>query len=864
MKQATTDVQSQRKHWWRKLLWAAPVGIGLLLLVVYFVVASNTFFKGFLLPKINASLHAEVTVNDGALRPFSGLVLNELKVQPHGQEPLLTARKVSVRYRWWSLLRGELALEEITVESPIVRYLRKADGTSNLDPLWPGAAAPPPGVPPSSKPSSPAAPPRVDLRKLSITNGLVVLNLIETNGHRLTVEVTDLDLKLHDVRNGHDARLALAAGLLVNRSLGTNVSRLSATNTAQFGIRLDRNLAWQSVTGTATVAVAKATGAFAAATHLNARMVADLRPTGNQQLKLALSKAGAAAGNVAVQGPFDLEKTEGDLQVVWDQWDLPRWPVLVGPMVQAGLLGGTLDLEVREAGNQLGYRLESGLTGLALLMHSNRLDGIGARLATRGQVAQFTNVELARFDLQLTNLVMAGLLIPSNAAPLAVGLTLAASANPQQLQLREAKLALAPTERAQNQITVTGHLVATNTNAFTGTFALASDAVDLTHYYDLFVAAAAPVAPAATNPAVAAVTNGAPAAPAVEPPAVRLPLRDFTLTAHVARAYLRETTVTNFTGTTWIDGGRIVVQPLALVLNGAPASGQADMDLGQPGYAYSLDFQTRDLPLAPLINSFSPERRGQVSGTLTTLGHFAGAGLTPTNLQQHLTGTFELGTTNLHVPLARLQIPLLSPAVQGLIALPNHLSQGLGGLDQLGLSLGTDWAERVDSYGRMLTRSVVDVIQTRGRITQGRIELEQAVVQSPAFQMQGRGHVKIAPAPGESQVDFPVRFALHQAVAEKIKLAEASAPDTPTFVNLGELLSLQGSLQNPERKFNREVVLQLAKPWLTRAAGASPLVERVLDSLKQFEGGTPATPDASATNAPPKTRLLDLLPRFLK
>src|SRR5512140_1974266 len=82
------------------------VALLLLMVVLYFVVSSAAFVKGFVLPRVAKSLNADITVGDVALSPFSQLTVDKLKVQPKGAEPLLTAEQLRVRYSLLSILRG--------------------------------------------------------------------------------------------------------------------------------------------------------------------------------------------------------------------------------------------------------------------------------------------------------------------------------------------------------------------------------------------------------------------------------------------------------------------------------------------------------------------------------------------------------------------------------------------------------------------------------------------------------------------------------------------------------------------------------------------------------------------------------------
>src|SRR2546422_244410 len=118
----------------RKLAWLGG-GLLALIVVLYFVVTSSAFFRGFILPRVARALNAEITVGDASISPFSQVVLRQLKVKTTGPEPLLQADEVRLRYSLWSVVGGHIKVDEVTLDSPTIQIVQNADGTSNLDPL---------------------------------------------------------------------------------------------------------------------------------------------------------------------------------------------------------------------------------------------------------------------------------------------------------------------------------------------------------------------------------------------------------------------------------------------------------------------------------------------------------------------------------------------------------------------------------------------------------------------------------------------------------------------------------------------------------------------------------------------------------
>ena len=128
-----------------------------------------------------------------------------------------------------------------------------------------------------------------------------------------------------------------------------------------------------------------------------------------------------------------------------------------------------------------------------------------------------------------------------------------------------------------------------------------------------------------------------------------LPFKNFTIAANVREFYLREIAATNFQATLKLDGSHVLLKPFQLTLNGTLMRATADVDLSVPGYKYAFTFNATNVPFTPLWNSFEPERKGQMGGTLTAWVDLMGVGTTGESLQKSLNGTFDIGTTNLNL-----------------------------------------------------------------------------------------------------------------------------------------------------------------------------------------------------------------------
>jgi len=465
-------------------------------------------------------------------------------------------------------------------------------------------------------------------------------------------------------------------------------------------------------------------------------------------------------------------------------------------------------------------------------------------------------------DLQVTNLVVNDPKGQFPSTPLAVGLILDLSLNRQVADVKQFQLALTPTSRGSNVVQLTGHVDMSQTNAIQGNLKLAADSLDLTTYYDLFGGQNKSLEKPGTPSVVQAKPAAGVSATEKEPEPQQLPLRNFTAEASIRRAYLREVEVADFQASTKLDGGHLVLNPFKLSLNGAPVSSTIDADLGVPGYKYALSFNAQALPLAPLVNSFQPDRKGQVGGTLTAQVQVKGAGITGANLQKNLTGQFDIGSTNLNLAVVNVRSPLLRTLINVVALLPDLIKNPESGFGSLVQELtGKSSGGLADD----LSRSPVDVITARGTSGEGRIGLQQAVVQSSAFRAEATGTVSLAPILTNSAIQTPVSVYLSRPIAQRLNLADTNTPTSTQYVKLPDFLTMKGTVGKPDPAINKLALASVALQGIGGAfqggGKASNLLQGLLGAAASSGTATNAAPNQPATNPYPIGNLLN---QFLK
>ncbi|MCI0747489.1 MAG: hypothetical protein L0Y58_18955 [Verrucomicrobia subdivision 3 bacterium] len=311
------EIKSDLKRpssWPRKLMWFG-IGFLILLLVLYFVATSAAFLKSVILPRVGKSMNSTITVGDASIKPFSGVVIKDLKLTPNGADTLLTAQEVRTRYSLFKIIGGTIKVDEVALISPVVQLVENADGSKNIDPILKALEKEEKKKEPEKKAEEPT---QIDLKRFNLSNATVRSIKHHKGGTRDIAEISNLNITLDDLKNGATAKLALGADIKVENNPpapGTNgalQAKLNGNFTAAFSADLKPN----AIQGSSQLNVERTSGNLADLSGLAATVSTDVTPTEIKQVALQFKKGAANLGEIRASGPLDLNKMEGQVNVL--------------------------------------------------------------------------------------------------------------------------------------------------------------------------------------------------------------------------------------------------------------------------------------------------------------------------------------------------------------------------------------------------------------------------------------------------------------------------------------------------------------------------------------------------------------------
>ncbi len=415
-------------------------------------------------------------------------------------------------------------------------------------------------------------------------------------------------------------------------------------------------------------------------------------------------------------------------------------------------------------------------------------------------------------------------------APLSASLAFDAAGRGRSFDLKQIKLTLPPTQRAGNEVVVTGKLDFQSTDAAPSQISMTSDSFDVTQVVD-FLSEASGAMPSnqVESSSKKNVLEG-------EPSAVHIPLSNLTADVRFGKLFIRDLALSNVVTTLKIQTNVVRLDPFQMVCNGAAVTASSVVDLSKPGFVYDIKLRADSIPIEPLANSFAPAYKGHAQGELSAFAEIQGAGVTDLSLQKNLLGKATVSFTNANIQLVGPKIRLLLTPIAMLLRVPELLQSPMNGF------------------------------HAQFEVAKGNLEVRQVELRTGAFQATTAGTIPLQAILTNSPLNLPIVIALKRSIAQKSNLISAKTPTNAAFVTLPTFATAKGTLGAPETKTDGLVLAGLGlKSVLGLPLGVGEKSGNILQGIGNLltgEKSAPATPAQKPelkTTAPAKINPLDLL-----
>ena len=196
---------------------------GLIVLVVILLVLAKFLItseqvRNTVLPMAKEALQRDVALGDIEISIFSGIVLHDLTVMDkEGTSPFVEAGTVTLRYRFWPLLKLKVVVDEVRLEQPVLRVVRQADGTFNFSDLLEKKKQPATELTPSEQEAGEGKSFKLLVSEVVLSDGQVQFVDYRSNPDKpFALDLSQLNLRAENISKQQPFPITL--GVLINQA----------------------------------------------------------------------------------------------------------------------------------------------------------------------------------------------------------------------------------------------------------------------------------------------------------------------------------------------------------------------------------------------------------------------------------------------------------------------------------------------------------------------------------------------------------------------------------------------------------------------------------------------------------------------
>src|SRR5262249_20363172 len=142
--------------------------------------------------------------------------------------------------------------------------------------------------------------------------------------------------------------------------------------------------------------------------------------------------------------------------------------------------------------------------------------------------------------------------------------------------------------------------------------------------------------------------------------------------------------------------------------------------------------------------------------------------------------------------VVNIRSPLLRTLINVVATVPDLFKNSEGAVGNFLGALAS--GNKTGGLSGEMEKSPIQQIAARGSIGSGQVQLQQAMVQSSAFEADATGTIALTPILTNSAIQIPVGISLSRSIAERINLVPADAPTNAAYVKLPDFLTMRGTV----------------------------------------------------------------------
>ncbi|WFB37890.1 hypothetical protein P3T73_08980 [Kiritimatiellota bacterium B12222] len=762
----------------------------LLLLIVLGVIAVQPFFiQAVLLPQVGKMTDSRIEVENLSLSLFSKLSAENVVYQPHDGSLEVTVEAVHVHYDLIKIIKGQIWVDELNLTRPVIQ-VTSLNSTDE--------------VPEEPSADTNAKPLNLHIQNVSVVDGSITLPLSDRH---LTIQALTFDLP--QFISGQALHPTITAEIIAYAIENPQEVFMQGTLSADMELSLNADMMPTAITGGIEALLGE-----------NQAGVPPMKVAVDVDLSVELDQGTLHANKLTVNA-YQNEKTllevslskptlvdwtqqppaftDSELIVKLPPVDLTSLPFAELLPINAGIVHVNSIVNINANGQEITGALQAGVENLVMPPQAEQ----GALMVSSLQTtAKFTWHATESLQIQM-DASSSGIQLPdSRKLPSPLTLQLKGNATPSQLELETFALSWLDNPSKQNRIQATGRIHWQNLDAMILELDIQGNELNLNPWSAFIEVSTASPADASTKPSQVPpeVTPAENTISLQKLTDITLPLDHAQITVGIDHILYKDIQLDTLAFKAYAEGKQVTISPMEVTINGSRLASSVDAHWANDLFSLILNSEVTPLDLAPIVDSFMPDKIGAVTGIVQGNTAFTIEGDSVLDLWQSFKGNINFSYTDGKIRLLDSD-PEQHTALLQTKALVTKLVTAL--------------ADALSLPPEQLMAPEIQSVTFKSEISDQRLSLTDASVKNTEFLLEVSGDIALNQEIGLSKIqDLPVVLGLSTNLAKRVKIyREERLRDD--YVVLPSFIKVEGTLAEPKITVRKSVITGLILSGVT-------------------------------------------------